>query len=458
MDRLGNYGRFVLLYVFATFNPLVSLIVLWHGESLGIVERISNTGQKLMVSLLPVYALTTFIVICLVVAGRYHFMRGQHPDIKIHEFLDAFLFSQLAYLGFTFFLYRLFAGQDAFEWGVYFFVFYIPLSLICIPLSYFMFRRMLCFIRERKLSLGTDRKIMTDLLVFVIIIFLLAVGSVWRELPYIKYSKYFPPLQGSPQEALRQISYALKTRDTVLLARYVDIDKVIKESFPDDPAMTQAILQDIQNGQVVVENDKSVSRISYKDVAFFLDENNIHRQNSKIYTYVKFSLLNKQNSGEVQLERVDDHYKLSNVSELRKSMLYYKNYNADLVKKFNDLESIAPKSRDYLDFQVVSWLEDNEKLRKEIRAKVLISNKTAKEITAIRFLALIREAGDSNAIWDFSMYGRIEPPLSPGQSREIICIAGNVDLPKLGGAFEYRLVPYEFYFSDKSVEDLRVKR
>lgn len=458
MDRLGNCGRFVLLYVFATFNPLISLIALWNGDSLGIVESISNTGQKLMISLLPVYALTTFILICLVAAGRYYFVRVQHPDIKIHEFLDAFLFSQLAYLGFTFFLYRLFVGQDAFEWGAYFFVFYIPLSLICVPLSFYMFKRKLRSIKENKASLGTDRKIRTDLLVFVIIISLLAVGSVWRELPYTKYSRYFPPRHGSPQEALQQISYALKTRDTELFARYVDIDKVIKESFPDDPAMTQAILQDIQNGQFVVENDKGVSRIAYKDVVFFLDENTLHRRNSKIYLYVKFSALHKQNSREVQLERVDDHYKLSNVSELREIMLYDKRHSDELVNKFNDFESVAPKSKEYLDFQVVSWLKDNSRSPQELRAKVLITNKTAKDMTGIRFLALIREAGSDNAIWDFSMYSRIDPPLSPGQTREIICVASNIALPKLQGEFEYRFGPYQFYFTDNSVDDLRVKR
>jgi hypothetical protein len=455
MARLVNYARFVLLYVFATFNPVISIIVLFNERTLGLLEGTGPTSQKLLISMLPVYAFVTFILICLVAVVSYSLSRGKYPNIKIHEFLDAFLFSQLAYLIFIVFLYRLIEGQEAVAWGLYFFLIYIPLALICIPLSHYMFNRMRRYMQEKKLSIGTDNKLLVDLLIFIVIISILAAGSVWRDLPY---TKYFPPRHGSPQEALQQISYALKTRDAELFARYVDIDKVIKESFPDDPAMTQAILQDIQNGQFVVENDNGVSRIAYKDVVFFLDENTIHRRNSKIYIHVKFSALHKQNSREVQLERVDDHYKLSNVSELREIMLYDKRHSDDLVNKFNDFESVAPKSKDYLDFQFVSWLKDNNRSPQEVRAKVLITNKTAKDMTGIRFLALIREAGSDHAIWDFSMYSRIDPPLSPGQSREIICVASNIALPKLQGEFEYRFGPYQFYFTDNSVDDLRVKR
>ena len=173
---------------------------------------------------------------------------------------------------------------------------------------------------------------------------------------------------------------------------------------------------------------------------------------------------NKPIYGKIQMKRDDDHFEVAGCGDLKTAILNFRNHMADLAQSFPDFESIAPKSKDYLDFRVVSWFVEDNKFRstKELRAKVLLTNKTDRDIKGVRFLGLIREAGDNNAIWDFSMYGRLEPPLSPGQSREIVCIEGSRDYqelpPNLEGEFEYRLVPYEFNFVDNGSEDLRIKR
>lgn len=464
MLRLGNFARFILLYVLSTFNPIIMLIVQSNAKTLGLVESMSPTAQKLLLSLLPVYAFVTFILVCLIAAGRHGFLREKYPSIKIHEFLDAFLFSQLAYVFFLVFLYRWIEGQDAFEADVYFFIAYIPLSLICIPLSHIMFNRILRVIQQKKRSIGTDDKILFDFSIFVVIIFIFAASSLWKELPYTKYSKYLPPRHGSPQEALSQIAYALKTQDTELLSKYVDVSKIMKQ--PDDEQIAYTILQDIQNGKFVVDNEASHRRITYKEYVMFWDEYDIYRRSSEIYSDVKVYVMprHKPLYGKIQMIRVNDHFEVVECADLRTAILNYRSHMADLAQNFPNFESIAPKSKDYLDFRVVSWFVVDDKFRatKELRAKVFLTNKTNRDIKGVRFMGLIREAGDNNAIWDFSMYGRLEPSLSPGQSREIVCIESSRDNeelpPNLGGEFEYRLVPYEFNFEDNSSEDLRIKR
>ncbi len=368
------------------------------------------------------------------------------------------------YLPFIGFLYHWIEGQEAFAEGVYFFILYIPLSLICIPLSHFMFNRILSVIQQKKSSIGTDDKILFDFSIFVVIIFVLAASWLWKDLPYTEYSKYFPPRYGSPQEALSQIVYALKTHDTKLFSKNVDINKIMKQT--DDKLQTNTILQDIQNGQFIVDNEAGHRRITYKEYVVFLDEYDVQRQNSEIFSNMKVYVMprNKPFYRKIQLKRVDDHFEAAECADLRTAILNYKRHIADLAQKFPDFESIAPKSKDYLDFRVISWFVEDNKFRstKELRAKVLLTNKTNRDIEGVRFLGLIREARDNNTIWDFSMYGRLEPPLSPGQSRQIVCLEGSRDYeelpPNLGGEFEYRLVPYEFSFVDNSIEDLRIKR
>lgn len=188
MLRLTNFARFILLYVFATFHPVILFIMQWHAGALGLVERTGPTSQKLLLSLLPVYAVLSFLLICAMAAVRYGILRPKWPVIKKYEFLDAFLFSQLAYLPFSGFLYYWLEGQEAFAQGILFFIAYIPLSLLCIPLSFFLFQRILRVIQRKRCSIGTDDKLLGDLAIFVVLLLVFAAGSLWQELPYTKYS------------------------------------------------------------------------------------------------------------------------------------------------------------------------------------------------------------------------------------------------------------------------------
>lgn len=244
----------------------------------------------------------------------------------------------------------------------------------------------------------------------------------------------------------------------------MDISKLL--DLPADDPLKQTIIQDIQAGRFIVGNEANKRRITYKEYVILLDEYAVHRRNTEIYCNIKVYLLPRHQpfGAEVQLTTAGSHFKVAEAAGLRPGIQRYKEHIAGLARQFSDFTSIAPKAQEYLAYNVISWFTEDNPFRatKELRAKVWLTNKTGRDISAVRFLGLIKEAGDDNALWDFSLYGRLEPPLSPGQSREIVCLEGGRDYeelpPNLDGEFEYRLLPYEFHFADKSVEDLRVKR
>jgi hypothetical protein len=89
--------------------------------------------------------------------------------MSIRRFLDAFLFSQLAYLGYIYHLKYFVTGINAFLRGVYFWFLDIPLLLISIPLSLFLFRKRLEKTKLEKLDDHENeksRQLIIDYLVF----------------------------------------------------------------------------------------------------------------------------------------------------------------------------------------------------------------------------------------------------------------------------------------------------
>lgn len=114
-----------------------------------------------------------------------------YPKMGKRRFLNAFLFSQLAYLGYLYRLKQHICGIHAFADGVFFFLIDIPMFILCFPLSAYLFNKRINKLMNSQLAeneldsqkdwkeKNDDRKFIIDYLIFWSISFVSAVLSYW---------------------------------------------------------------------------------------------------------------------------------------------------------------------------------------------------------------------------------------------------------------------------------------
>lgn len=172
LTRVKDYLMFVLLYACSLYHFIFSSIAILtskvYFDPYFILEYIIGTNEyKLRSSLLPVYGFETFSLMTCFMLFEYLLRKYCSPGISVRRFLDAYLFSQLIYVGFLYKLINLIFGMD-YLIDMKLWLFNIPMFFAAFPLSVALFRKRL----EKNISLSTgdlneDNKILIfDYLVF----------------------------------------------------------------------------------------------------------------------------------------------------------------------------------------------------------------------------------------------------------------------------------------------------
>lgn len=140
--RVKNYVMIILLYCCSLYHFVFSFMVNFINEGIQnslanawIIESLGMQVGKLRASLLPVYGFETFtLMTCFIVFDYWLIRSPSYPKMSMRQFLDAFLFSQLAYIGYIYQFKNEVIGINAFESGVWFFMIYLPMFVITCPL------------------------------------------------------------------------------------------------------------------------------------------------------------------------------------------------------------------------------------------------------------------------------------------------------------------------------------
>jgi len=195
--RVKNYFIVLLVYlcsiyhfVFASMARIISSTLWGNGGNDSIFETIGVQEFKLRSSLLPIYGFETFALMTLYMIFDYWLIRkSTYPQMSLQQFLDAFLFSQVAYIGYIYHLYYLIIGINVVWDGVLLWFVDVPMLFISVPLSFFIFKKrmkriMSCQIVEdrEKVKVASDiRTLTTDYIIVWFITFMSAVIAYWMN-------------------------------------------------------------------------------------------------------------------------------------------------------------------------------------------------------------------------------------------------------------------------------------
>lgn len=196
MKRVKNFFMVLLIYVCSLYHFVFSFMAgliserawsSWGNDS--ITENLGMQVIKLRSNLLPLYGFETFTLItCFIVFDYWLIRKPFNPKMNVNQFIDAFLFSQLAYLGYIFQFRDSIIGINAFATVASFFVLYLPMFVITFPLSLFLFKKRLKYImprHEEENNSGEQEKnsesktFIIDYLIVWFIAFVSAIVAYW---------------------------------------------------------------------------------------------------------------------------------------------------------------------------------------------------------------------------------------------------------------------------------------
>lgn len=184
--RARHYLMFLLLYGCSFYHFVFSEIVLVKGESFlsFFVQQeqwdfffehygVGWQEYKFRKNLLLLYGFGTFSIMTVFMVFDYYIRKAITSSLSIKGFLEAFLFSQLAYIGYIQRFIDYINGVHAFDSGISFFFIYIPMAVVSIPLSIFLFNKISKVIKHQELvrRTKTDRKRENKILIFDYLIF-----------------------------------------------------------------------------------------------------------------------------------------------------------------------------------------------------------------------------------------------------------------------------------------------
>ena len=130
---------------------------------------------------------------CFLVFDYWLIRKTSYPEMSKRQFLNTFLFSQLAYLGYLYQFKNYIYGVNAFANAMLFFVLDIPMFIVCFPLSVFLFNKRIKKLmnsqpaenelddQKEEKEKRDDRKIIVDYLIFWLISLVCALFSYWKS-------------------------------------------------------------------------------------------------------------------------------------------------------------------------------------------------------------------------------------------------------------------------------------
>jgi len=150
-------------------------------------ESIGPQVVRMKTEILPIYGFETFSILTIIIIIDYYWARKSiRLQVSIGQFLDAFLFSQLAYVGYIYNLIMQINGIHAFKDVVLFFALDIPMAVVSIPLSIYLFNKWIKRIRTDELDKDKDQdfrkennKIIFDYLLFWTFALAYALYAYW---------------------------------------------------------------------------------------------------------------------------------------------------------------------------------------------------------------------------------------------------------------------------------------
>lgn len=192
MRRIKNYCMFLLLYACSLYHFVFSGMAVvisssmwgnWGNDS--IIENIGVQEYKLRINLMPVYGFETFtIMTCFMIFDYWLIRKTDYPEMNLQQFVSAFLFSQLAYLGYIYHFCKYINGIHAICDSMYFFFLDLPMLVVSFPLSLFIFKKRIKAIMVHQVTEYTldDRKqFIIDYLIFLFISFACAIVAYWSN-------------------------------------------------------------------------------------------------------------------------------------------------------------------------------------------------------------------------------------------------------------------------------------
>lgn len=171
---------FLLLYACSTYHYIFSWMAMNYSDTHlrrnFLFENIGQQEQRFQISSAPVYGFETFTIMTCFIIVDYWIRKRSYPQMSVRCFLNAFLFSQMAYVGYIYRLLQLTneRGFNAFDATVYEFVFYTPMLIISFPLSLYLFK---IWMKRRTLECeGSNKscKVIVDYLIFWCLAFIYA--------------------------------------------------------------------------------------------------------------------------------------------------------------------------------------------------------------------------------------------------------------------------------------------
>lgn len=178
--RQKKYLMFFLLYCSSLYHIVFSTIIMFNNDTNFLFRYYNVQECKLRIDVLPILGFETFSLMTLFMVFDYLIRKKFNSRMTMSHFLDAFLFSHLAYIPYIYRFVLYLSGIHAFTGGVLFFLIDIPLLVVGFPLSLFLFRKRLTKLMADQSSQDDgedDKDLVTDYLIFWTITLIGAVMS-----------------------------------------------------------------------------------------------------------------------------------------------------------------------------------------------------------------------------------------------------------------------------------------